>query len=68
MAALQASIEAVKPAVSAEPAPIVTDPGPAKTKRTRKTAAKKNDETADPTLTPKPKRKTTNKSAKKTIS
>ncbi|MNC59163.1 putative DNA repair protein YkoV [compost metagenome] len=64
MAALQASIEAVKPAAAA--APIVTDPGPSKAKRTRKSAATKNDETD--TVVPKPKRKTTSKTAKKTIS
>ncbi|MOA26021.1 putative DNA repair protein YkoV [compost metagenome] len=68
MAALQASIEAVKPGAAAAPAPIVTDPGPSKTKRTRKTAAKKTEETDAPAAVPKPKRKTTSKAAKKTIS
>lgn len=64
MAALQASIEAVKP--------VVTDPGPAK--RTRKTAAKKpaagaggEDAPQNDELAPKPKKRTTSK-AKKTIS
>ncbi|MNI23550.1 hypothetical protein D3C73_771420 [compost metagenome] len=66
MAALQASIEAVKPAASAASAPIVTDPGLTKTKRTRKTTAKKTEETD--AAAPKPKRKTTSKAAKKTIS
>ncbi|WP_068615154.1 non-homologous end joining protein Ku [Paenibacillus tuaregi] len=58
MAALQASIEAVKP--------IATDPGPAAKKtRTKRTAAA--DEAADTAAAPKPKRKTSSK-AKKTIS
>ncbi|MNJ43377.1 putative DNA repair protein YkoV [compost metagenome] len=65
MAALQASIEAVKP--------VVTDPGPAK--RTRKTAAKKQDTgtagNGDAPLNdegaPKPKKRASSK-AKKTIS
>lgn len=70
MAALQASIEAVKPGAAAAPAPapIVSDPGPSKTKRTRKTAAKKTEETDASAAVPKPKRKTTSKAAKKTIS
>ncbi|GIP22703.1 Ku protein [Paenibacillus sp. J22TS3] len=58
MAALQASIEAVKP--------IATDPGPAAKKtRAKRTAAA--DEAADTAAAPKPKRKTSSK-AKKTIS
>ncbi|MNJ31784.1 putative DNA repair protein YkoV [compost metagenome] len=73
MAALQASIEAVKPAV-------VTDPGPAPAKRTRKTAKKKQTSDAQTTepandaesaavkeTIPKPKKRAASK-AKKTIS
>ncbi|MOA26441.1 putative DNA repair protein YkoV [compost metagenome] len=67
MAALQASIEAVKPGAAA-PTPVVTDPGPAKTKRTRTAAAKKNEKADDTAEAPKPKRKTSSKNAKKTIS
>lgn len=79
MAALQASIEAVKPTGSTGskaapapfPAPIITDPGPAKAKRTRKTTAtRKSDATNTGTTAegPKPKRKPSSKAAKKTIS
>lgn len=64
MAALQASIQAVKPV-------IATDPGPAPKKRTRKAATTKSAEAATDqkaAIVPKPKRRTGSKAANKTIS
>ncbi|AJS60021.1 non-homologous end joining protein Ku [Paenibacillus sp. IHBB 10380] len=64
MAALQASIEAVKP--------IVSDPGKPKSKRARGTTAKSaktsSESTSDGTEIPKPKRRSTKSTSKSTVS
>ncbi|MGF7046315.1 DNA end-binding protein Ku [Paenibacillus sp. DS2015] len=64
MAALQASIEAVQP--------VISDPGKPKNKRTKgpstKSAKTSAEITADGTATPKPKRRSTKKAAKSTVS